>query len=270
MGVHFKIVIAAYNSNVLMPDGVSKVKRISWIEKCFQSIVSQTYHDFEILVVDDASTDGTANLVQEFAFNNISARPIVARLNNVRTGALQNQVEIIRMSKPYDEDVIVIVDGDDWLAHDRVLNRLNEIYMDPDVWITHGNYQEYPSGRKTTVNIPWKEGFDIRAGRYILSHLRTFKYFLFKNIRDKDFRFTGTDQWFRSNGDSAIMKPMAEMAGPEHVKFVDETLLIYNFGNPLGDGKVNRQLQAKCGEDIARKPRYPKLTKEELIYGKVR
>jgi hypothetical protein len=66
------------------------------------------------------------------------------------------------------------------------------------------------------------------------------------------------------------MKPMAEMAGPEHVKFVDETLLIYNFGNPLGDGKVNRQLQAKCGEDIARKPRYPKLTKEELIYGKVR
>jgi glycosyltransferase involved in cell wall biosynthesis len=49
------VVIPAYN-------GVSR-----YLEQAILSVLGQTVHDFELIVVDDASTDGTAKLVQRFS-----------------------------------------------------------------------------------------------------------------------------------------------------------------------------------------------------------
>ena len=48
------VVIPAYNAQ-------------SFIEETLQSVISQTYQNIEILVVDDGSTDKTAEIVQSFA-----------------------------------------------------------------------------------------------------------------------------------------------------------------------------------------------------------
>jgi len=47
------IVIAAYNHE-------------KYVRECIQSVLDQTYQDFEIVITDDGSTDGTVNIIKEF------------------------------------------------------------------------------------------------------------------------------------------------------------------------------------------------------------
>lgn len=45
------------------------------IRKCVESILAQDYHDYEIVLIDDGSTDGTAEILDEYAskYSNIKA-----------------------------------------------------------------------------------------------------------------------------------------------------------------------------------------------------
>ncbi len=49
-------------------------------------------------------------------------------------GPPANNDRRVRLCHP--EEIVVLVDGDDFLAHAEVLTRLNTIYQDPDVWLT--------------------------------------------------------------------------------------------------------------------------------------
>lgn len=44
-----------------------------------------------------------------------------------------------------DEEILLFVRGQDWLAHHKVLSVLNQCYEDPKVWMTYGNHLVYPS-----------------------------------------------------------------------------------------------------------------------------
>ena len=51
--IKFSIIIPAYN--------VEK-----YIEKCIKSILEQDYTNYEIIVVDDCSTDNTVNILKRY------------------------------------------------------------------------------------------------------------------------------------------------------------------------------------------------------------
>ena len=38
----------------------------NYIKECMDSILNQTFQDFEILVIDDCSTDNTINLIESY------------------------------------------------------------------------------------------------------------------------------------------------------------------------------------------------------------
>lgn len=50
------IIVAAYNIE-------------NYIKRCMDSIVSQTFKDIEIIVVNDGSTDNTSKIIESFANN---------------------------------------------------------------------------------------------------------------------------------------------------------------------------------------------------------
>ena len=50
----FSIVIPLYNKRNSLRD-------------CIESVLNQSYKDFELIVVDDGSTDGSAEIVREFS-----------------------------------------------------------------------------------------------------------------------------------------------------------------------------------------------------------
>ena len=78
---------------------------------------------------------------------------ITVQHNTERRGALENTYNAVMALK--DDLIAVIVDGDDSLAHNKVLQRLEEVYSNSNVWVTYGQFVFYPSGNwGTTYEIP--------------------------------------------------------------------------------------------------------------------
>ncbi|UVF79102.1 glycosyltransferase family 2 protein [Gordonia mangrovi] len=94
------------------------------VTKCLESVLSQTYENFECLVVDNASTDGTAERVREFDDPRIR---LVRNEHNV--GLVGNHNRCIELARG---SVVQFVHGDDWLLP-HCLERLLPYFDDPQV-----------------------------------------------------------------------------------------------------------------------------------------
>lgn len=237
-----------------------------WVRRCLRSIQAQTV-DFRCVVRDDKSDDGTFELARATVAGD--SRFFVER-SEERLYPLGNIVAGIRRIAHDPDDIIVTVDGDDWLRHDQVLERLRDVYASPDVWLTYGSHQRWKNKLlhrigwtvRRGIAAPYPEAVGARRAyrehEYLASHLRTFKRFLFDAIDDADLR-DDDGIYFRAAGDVAHMVPMLELAGPEHIRFLDELLYVYNNSNPISEHRVVEDLQRSVAEVIASKPRYEPL-----------
>src|SRR5690606_30026754 len=156
----FVIVIPSYNNS-------------QWYEKNLASVVNQNYPDYRIIYTDDASTDNTGNLVEEWVEkNNVENFQLIK--NTERKGAMCNIYNMIHSCE--DDEIWVLADGDDHLAHNDVLNRLNEVYQNPDIWFSYGSYFDYPGmTRGCAKPIPQHviQQSSYRTHPWAFSHLRT-------------------------------------------------------------------------------------------------
>lgn len=240
----FVVIIPSYNNK-------------DWYVRNLDSVVSQNYENFKIIYLDDASSDGTGSLVEDY----IRERNLEGRLtlvhNEQRIGALANIYKAVWMCDP--SAIIATVDGDDWLAHENVLQKLNEVYADPQVWMTYGQFQEYPTGytggaESIPLDIIHRNAF--RDYRWVATHLRTFYARLFQKIPKEDLFYDG--KFFPTTWDLAFMFPLLEMSGT-HSRFIPNALYVYNVATPLSDNKLHKALQIFLDGVIRARPRYAPL-----------
>lgn len=221
--VHFKVVVPSFNS-------------IPWIKKTLASIEQQAYPHVEVCVVDDASTlKGQREVIDKFCERNQWKK--VFKPEN--KGSLDSIVKGIKALDCKDEDIIVIVDGDDWLFDDQVLNRVGRAYQEENLFLTYGNYMTEPP---SFVGNPEKLPDEVIKNKwyrripFVFGHLRTFKYLLWRHLKDNDLR-DDNGEYFRAGGDVVFMWPLLEMAG-SHFKALQDILYVYNIGTPLNDFKL--------------------------------
>ncbi len=247
--VKFKVVIPMYN--------ISK-----WIEKTVGSIMEQKYKNFEAIIIDDISTDNSFELVHELTKDDDRFTVIK---NTEKKFALRNIYEGIERLSPDPDDIIVTLDGDDWLATPLVLAKLAQFYSRNDCWLTYGSYMEYPSGIRGPFakQIPSHvvESASYRTHEWCSSHLRTFKYGLWSEI-NRDDLLDKEGNFYRMAWDLAFMLPMLEMSG-ERAMHIPDMLYVYNVGNPLNDHKVDNSYQIRLEHEIRSKPKYSRLKDEE-------
>jgi hypothetical protein len=145
-------------------------------------------------------------------------------------GASQNVVETLGRMTMKSTDVVVSLDGDDWLAHDQVLNDVAARFEDPNVWLSWGSFR-YADGREGFASdIPAEEWSDLRRAPWRLTHLKCYRFGLFAHLGDAELR--RADGSYRTRAwDQAMMLPMAEMAGPEHSRFVKDVSYVYNYAS---------------------------------------
>lgn len=229
-----------------------------WVMSNMLSVLRQDYTNYRIIYIDDCSQDHTAPLAYAIAQQHRNTLPFILIANKTRRGALANLYDAIHSCA--DEEIIVTVDGDDWLANDQVLKKLNKVYSTKDVWLTHGRFLETASGWDgwcipVPMEVVKKNAF--RTYR-CPSHLRTFYAKLFKSIKKEDLMYKG--EFFAMTWDQAMLFPMLEMAGERH-RFVNEILYVYNTTTPINDNKVNPELQRELERIIRTMPHYERLDK---------
>ena len=78
-----------------------------YLRKCVDSILAQTYGEFELLLVDDGSPDGCPQICDEYAERDSRVRVI----HKPNGGLISARNEGIRACTG---DYVCIVDGDDW------------------------------------------------------------------------------------------------------------------------------------------------------------
>lgn len=227
-----------------------------WIGKCLASIRDQHYQNWRAVVIDDASTDGTADRAAQIC--RLDERFTLIR-NPTRVGALANIITAIDRHQPADGDVIVTVDGDDWLADTRVFARLERAYRTGRVQLTYGQFRQSSSG------LPgWCREYpeEVRAQRtyrryeWIASHLRTFRYRLWRQIHREHLNDPRTGLPWEMAWDVAMMVPMLEMCAPGEVQFIPDVLYVYNEGNPISDHRKDVAKQRDMHQRILALPSY--------------
>ena len=124
--ITIKVVIPVYNAE-------------KWIGKCIMSIVNQTYTNWQCIIINDKSTDNTFEMIKRYIPRS-HYKNFIVHNNKTNVGALNNIADGISRVSGDADDVIVLVDGDDWLAHKNVFAILNKAYDNPNTWLTYGNY----------------------------------------------------------------------------------------------------------------------------------
>jgi glycosyltransferase involved in cell wall biosynthesis len=241
----FVVVIASYNNE-------------RWCRRNLESVLTQQYPQFRVIYIDDASSDDTVRLVDEYLAESGEAERVEFICNDVRVGPVANIDRAVRSCDP--NDVIVLVDGDDFLAHRQVLTRLDTIYRDPDTWVTWGQFTRFPTGPGGFCEAIPPEIVSANAYRdyaFVSSHLRTFYAGLYHRIRLIDVQ-DHDGKFFVIAGDVAQMFALMEMAGPRG-KFIPEILYVYNRENPLNDDKLDRVGQVRTEMAIRSKARYGRI-----------
>lgn len=100
-----------------------------WIEKCLNSILQQTYKNYEVIFVDDISKDNSVEIAKSFK-DKMNIKIIELKQKRYSGGARNEGY--LYLSK--DVDYIYYMDSDDWLIDNKVLEKINEnLKGEPDV-----------------------------------------------------------------------------------------------------------------------------------------
>lgn len=239
------VIIASYNNT-------------NWYFRNLASVVNQDYQNYRVIYIDDCSPDGTARYVDQFIKNYKVENRFRVIKNKTRKRAMRNFYETIHQLTE-DDEIIVVLDGDDWFYDSQVLRKINEAYSSPDVWATHGTLMEWPGevvGWSKAIPSDIVTRNEFRQFR-CPSHTRTFYSWLFKKIDKEDLYYNG--DFCEVTCDMAQMFPIFEMAGERHA-FIEEITYVYNTKTPLSDNKVNKDLQNEIDRYLRNLPRYKRLS----------
>ncbi len=237
---------------------VPSYNNAQWYENNLNSIFMQNYDNYRVIYIDDCSTDNTAQLVEDYVVSLKQSDRVTLVRNTERKRALSNIY--YGAYKCQDDEIVVMLDGDDWLAHENVLKLLNDIYQNQNVWLTFGNFRMDSRAYSWGKDIPKRVVIDkkLRAFQPGPGHLRTFYAKLFKKIEKEDLSKDG--EFYAYTYDLAMMFPMIEMAGDRYW-FVRQQWYIYNDRNPINDHKVDKSMQRALDIEIRSKTPYERIEK---------
>ena len=108
----FSIIIPNYNYS-------------EWLEKCIGSVLNQTYKNYEIIFVDDMSTDNSVEIAKKL----LRKEDKLIQLKTKRLNGGARNEGIIEAESDY----TVFLDSDDWLIDNKVLEEYNNKLLGEDL-----------------------------------------------------------------------------------------------------------------------------------------
>ena len=231
-----------------------------YIVKCIHSVASQDYDNYVHILIDDCSTDNSAEVVKA----TVEALPKEVQdkfklaVNTENLGAVRNQIGHIR-NLLNNNSIVMLLDGDDSLVNDNtIFSQYNALY-DGTTEFTYGSCWSMVDNIPL-ISQPYpehvKQARDYRNHHFnwILpyTHLRTFRKYLINDLEDGLFQ-NQQGEWFKAGGDGSVFYALIEAADPDKVKCLQDIVYNYNDINPLNDYKVNAIEQNQNAQIIVKK-----------------
>jgi len=246
-----------YEENYLPRNTQQKIVVVSptynaskYIEKCIESVITQDYDNYLMVVIDDCSTDNTYELAKKYESDKVK---VIRNAEN--KGAVRNQIESINNFCERD-DIVMFLDGDDSLINDnQIFHFYNNLY-DGTTEFSYGSCwsmvdniplvsQPYPEQiKKEKKYRQYKFNWNMPY-----THLRTFKAYLLENVDENMFK-DEKGKWYKAGGDGSIFYSLIEKCEPEKIKVVQDIVYNYNDTHPLNDYKINAKEQTKNANRI--------------------
>ena len=117
---------------------------VHYLNKCLESVVSQTYRNMEIICVDDGSTDGSERIVDEFAVRD--SRVIAIHQPNKGESNARN-----RGLRAASGDYIGFMDCDDWIEPDMYESLAKALEEEDADMAIAGFYREFEEKDKPRI-----------------------------------------------------------------------------------------------------------------------
>ena len=135
---HFSVIIPLYN-------------KAPYVRKAVESIIGQTYSDWELVVVDDCSSDGSGDIVASFTDSRIR---LVRLEENGGVGAARN-LGVAETTAPF----ICFLDADDWWEPTFLEEMAGLVERHPSAGIYGTSYYIVKNGKKRLAPIGVDERF---------------------------------------------------------------------------------------------------------------
>lgn len=134
-----------------------------YLRECIDSILNQSFQDFEFIIVNDGSTDGTAEILQTYAVQDPRVR-ILENPQNMGIGFSRNKGNGAARG-----EYIAVMDQDDWSDPSRFAKQVVFLDEHPEIailgtafWRNNGGKLEYELTQRSTVPgvLRWEFLFD--------------------------------------------------------------------------------------------------------------
>lgn len=107
------ILVAVYNAE-------------KYLEKCLDSLLSQTYRNIEIICINDCSNDNSAEILNRYAKKDERIKVITLPRNSGQANARNEGLKIAS------GDFIAMLDSDDWFSDDAIEKAIEAVYSEPE------------------------------------------------------------------------------------------------------------------------------------------
>ena len=223
------------------------------IKKCLQSCRLQTYIHWKAYVFLDNPTDDTARIAKIQASKD---HRINIYENDKHLGLAHNLWKgikhIRKVSEP--EDVVCILDGDDYLDKKALEIIDHEYKKRPELCITHGSFYRIDKRRVTKTSGKYPKGCCFRSHPWRGSHLKTVKCKLLNHYK-KEWLQDIDSRWYPGATDVAFMVPLLELAGHDRVKFIKKITYYWKYTKYNTNGRN----QLKSHQKIRKMPKQERL-----------
>ena len=206
-----------------------------WVDNNLKSLFNQNYYNWRAIYIDDASEDDTFDKAVKL----VKSEGMQDKFTFIKQGERKYQAynRYIAYSECFDEEICVMLDGDDWLAHNNVLNILNEEYQKHNLLVIYGQFSYFENGRIGMTSGKYQfppeviKNGSYRQYQWISQHLRTCKASVIKSIPLMQL-LDQNGKWLTRCTDMAEMFYALENSNGHH-KNIGSVLCIYNKDNSL-------------------------------------
>ena len=123
----YSILIANYNN-------------AHFLKECIDSVLAQTYQDYEVIILDDCSTDNSIEIIESLIKGNDQFRLVTTQANR---GVAPVKYDLVSLAKG---DFFAFLDPDDYLEPNALQASIDILNRDTNVVLTYSNHYRFQDG----------------------------------------------------------------------------------------------------------------------------